>query len=98
MKADGTQVNTIWASSPGSSAARTHSRRSRPRTPTAPRPGRRYTSCLAPTAPAVILIDEWVAYARSLIVARDDLPGGTFDDQFTFARSLTNPPTTITGA
>jgi hypothetical protein len=39
----------------------------------------------------VILIDEWVAYARSLIVARDDLPGGTFDDQFTFARSLTNP-------
>ena len=36
----------------------------------------------------MILIDEWVAYARSL-VARDDLAGGTFDDQFTFAQSLT---------
>jgi predicted AAA+ superfamily ATPase len=36
----------------------------------------------------VILIDEWVAYARSL-VGRDDLAGGTFDDQFTFAQSLT---------
>ncbi len=36
----------------------------------------------------MILIDEWVAYARSL-VGRDDLAGGTFDDQFTFAQSLT---------
>ena len=43
---------------------------------------------LAAYAPAVILIDEWVAYARSL-VGRDDLAGGTFDDQFTFAQSLT---------
>lgn len=34
------------------------------------------------------MIDEWVAYARSL-VSRDDLAGGTFDDQFTFAQSLT---------
>jgi hypothetical protein len=36
----------------------------------------------------VILIDEWVAYARQLVDA-DDLPGGTFDTQFTFAQSLT---------
>jgi hypothetical protein len=43
---------------------------------------------LAKYAPAVILIDEWVAYARSL-VGRDDLAGGTFDDQFTFAQTLT---------
>ena len=33
-------------------------------------------------APAVILIDEWVAYARQLH-GRDDLPGGSFDTQFT---------------
>ena len=43
---------------------------------------------LARYAPAVILIDEWVAYARSLMRA-EDLAGGTFDDQFTFAQSLT---------
>ena len=36
----------------------------------------------------MILIDEWVAYARSL-VGRDDLAAGTFDDQFTFAQALT---------
>ena len=41
--------------------------------------------------PAVVLIDEWVAYARQL---RDGaggrrLPGGDFDTQFTFAQALT---------
>ena len=42
----------------------------------------------ASTRRAVILIDEWVAYARQLY-GRDDLPGGTFDTQFTFAQTLT---------
>lgn len=51
-------------------------------------PGEALHELLATYSPAVILIDEWVAYARSL-VGRDDLAGGTFDDQFTFAQSLT---------
>ena len=34
------------------------------------------------------MIDEWGACARSLL-GRDDLAGGAFDDQFTFAQSLT---------
>ncbi|CCK55004.1 Conserved protein of unknown function [Mycobacterium canettii CIPT 140070008] len=51
-------------------------------------PGKALHELLATYAPAVILIDEWVAYARSL-VGRDDLAGGTFDDQFTFAQTLT---------
>ena len=38
--------------------------------------------------PCLILIDEWVAYARQLHDA-PDLPGGTFDTQFTFAQALT---------
>jgi predicted AAA+ superfamily ATPase len=37
--------------------------------------------------PAVILIDEWVAYARQLW-NRDDLHGGSFDTQMSFAQSL----------
>ena len=38
-------------------------------------------------APCLILIDEWIAYARQL---RDEvsLPAGTFDTQFTFAQAL----------
>lgn len=51
-------------------------------------PGDALHDLLSRHAPAVILIDEWVAYARSL-VGRDDLAGGTFDDQFTLAQSLT---------
>ncbi|MBX6388432.1 MAG: ATP-binding protein, partial [Frankia sp.] len=87
-KADGTRVNTMWgelAWQLGGSEAyaivatadinRTH-------------PGEALHELLAKYAPAVILIDEWVAYARSLL-GRDDLAGGTFDDQFTFAQSLT---------
>jgi predicted AAA+ superfamily ATPase len=87
-KDDGTQVNTIWgelawqlggaegyAIVATADSNRTH-------------PGDALHELLAKYAPAVILIDEWVAYARSL-VGRDDLAGGTFDDQFTFAQSLT---------
>ena len=38
-------------------------------------------------SPCIILIDEWVAYARQLW-ARDDLLGGSFDSQMSFAQSL----------
>ncbi|MEZ5318418.1 MAG: DUF499 domain-containing protein [Vicinamibacterales bacterium] len=38
--------------------------------------------------PCLILIDEWVAYARQLH-DQPDLPGGTFETQFTFAQALT---------
>ncbi|MGB3894822.1 MAG: Swt1 family HEPN domain-containing protein [Mycolicibacter sinensis] len=85
---DGTQINTIWgelawqlggkdgyALVAKADADRTH-------------PGDTLRDLLAKYSPAVILIDEWVAYARSL-VGRDDLAGGTFDDQFTFAQTLT---------
>lgn len=51
-------------------------------------PGGVLHELLARYAPAVILVDEWVAYARQLY-GRDDLAGGTFDTQFTFAQSLT---------
>ena len=38
--------------------------------------------------PCVVLIDEWVAYARQLH-EHSDLPGGSFDTQFSFAQALT---------
>jgi len=39
-------------------------------------------------APCLILIDEWVAYARQLH-DQGDLPGGSFETHFTFAQALT---------
>ena len=51
-------------------------------------PGRALHTLLDKYAPALILIDEWVAYARSLF-GRADVVGGTFDNQFTYAQALT---------
>ncbi|NKX52819.1 hypothetical protein HER39_20025, partial [Arthrobacter deserti] len=45
----------------------------------------------------MILIDEWVAYARQLW-GREELGAGTFGTQFTFAQSLTEVVKTIPGA
>ena len=88
LKEDGTQVNTIWGELAwqlgGKEAFALVAQSDAARTP----PGEKLHELLSKCAPAVILIDEWVAYARSL-VGRDDLAAGTFDDQFTFAQSLT---------
>jgi hypothetical protein len=87
-KSDGTVVNTMWGELAWQLGGRTAfemvAKADADRTP----PGQALHELLAAYAPAVILIDEWVAYARSLL-GRDDLAGGTFDDQFTFAQQLT---------
>lgn len=88
VKDDGTEVNTLWGELAwqlgGAEAFAIVAKADSDRTP----PGEALHELLQKYAPAVILIDEWVAYARTL-VDRDDLAAGTFDDQFTFAQSLT---------
>lgn len=39
--------------------------------------------------PCLILVDEWVAYARQLH-DQSDLPAGSFETHFSFAQSLTD--------
>ncbi|MBI2692601.1 MAG: ATP-binding protein [Solirubrobacterales bacterium] len=88
VKDDGTQVNTIWGELAwqlgGKEGFEIVAKSDSDRTP----PGKALHDLLEKFSPALILIDEWVAYARTL-VDRDDLAAGTFDDQFTFAQSLT---------
>ena len=43
---------------------------------------------LVESGPCLVLIDEWVAYARQLH-EQSDLPAGSFETQFTFAQTLT---------
>ena len=50
-------------------------------------PGDDLRQLLSDHGPCLILIDEWVAYARQLR-GEDGLPGGRFETQFAFARSL----------
>jgi hypothetical protein len=45
-------------------------------------------------APCLILIDEWVAYARQ-VVGKTDLPAGTFDAQTSFAQALTEAAASV---
>lgn len=88
VKDDGTVVNTIWGEIAWQLAGRegydliAESDRNRTN------PGDRIRDVLKLAAPCIILIDEWVAYARELY-SRDDLPGGSFDSQFGFAQALT---------
>lgn len=87
-KDDGTRVNTVWGELAwqlgGSEAYQLVADADR----TSTAPGAALHELLRRYSPAVILIDEWVAYARQLY-GKDDLAGGTFDTQFTFAQSLT---------
>jgi predicted AAA+ superfamily ATPase len=52
---------------------------------------------LAAHAPVVVLIDEWVTYAR-LQWGKDTLPGGTFDAALSFAQQLTQAIDQVPGA
>ena len=60
-------------------------------------PGDAIRDVLALASPCLVLIDEWVAYARELY-ARDDLPGGSFDSQFGFAQAMTEATKGTDGA
>lgn len=88
IKPDGTAVNTIWGELAwqlgGHEAYDIVAQDDQNGT----NPGSALDVLLRKYSPALILIDEWVAYARDL-VGRDGLPGGPFDTQFTFAQTLT---------
>jgi predicted AAA+ superfamily ATPase len=60
----------------------------RPTTRTATSPGDVLRELFNDYGPCLILIDEWVAYARQLH-DQSDLPAGGFETQFSFAQVLT---------
>jgi predicted AAA+ superfamily ATPase len=96
-KTDGTAVQTMWGELAwqlgGAEAFNLVAEADRTRTS----PGASLRDLLRKYAPCVILIDEWVAYARQLY-ADDTLPAGTFDTHFSFAQALTEAARTVDGA
>jgi predicted AAA+ superfamily ATPase len=104
-KPDGTEVRTLWGelawqlgfSAGGEVEARRAYEIVRSADETRSNPADSLGTLIAAYAPCLILIDEWVAYARQLY-GRDDLSGGTFDTQFTFAQTLTEVVKAVPGA
>ncbi len=104
-KPDGTEVRTLWGelawqlgfSAGGDAEARRAYGVVRTADETRSNPADALGTLIATYAPCLILIDEWVAYARQLY-GRDDLAGGTFDTQFTFAQTLTEVVKAVPGA
>ena len=94
-KADGTEVRTLWGelawqlgyAAGGQAEARKAFERVRADDELATNPGDALRELLIEYGPALILIDEWVAYARQLH-DEGDLPAGSFETQFTFAQAL----------
>ena len=95
IKSDGTEVRTLWGelawqlgqAAGGETEARRAFERVRADDERATNPGDVLRELLNQYAPSLILIDEWVAYARQLH-DEGDLPAGSFETQFTFAQAL----------
>src|SRR6266496_1457739 len=95
-KSDGTVVRTLWGelawqlgyAAGGAKEAKKAFARVRADDEKATSPGDVLRELFNEYAPCLILIDEWVAYARQLHESAD-LPAGSFETQFSFAQALT---------
>jgi predicted AAA+ superfamily ATPase len=87
-KADGTVVRTLWGELAWQLGGKKAFARIEEDDKKATSPGDVLRELFIEYGPCLILIDEWVAYARQLHDQRD-LPAGDFDTQFSFAQVLT---------
>jgi predicted AAA+ superfamily ATPase len=86
-KRDGTVVRTLWGEIAWQLGGKEGYKLVKEDDERATNPGDSLKELFNKYAPCLILIDEWVAYARQLH-GTADLPAGTFDTQFTFAQAL----------
>ena len=85
---DGTVVRTLWGELAWQLGGRDAYATLAADDEHATSPGDTLRQLLVEHGPCLILIDEWVAYARQLH-DQSDLPAGSFETQFTFAQALT---------
>lgn len=89
-KDDGTEVRTLWGELAWQLAGRDGYEVVADADRTSTNPGAALIELFRRHSPCLILIDEWVAYARQLYGEEARLPAGSFDTQFTFAQALTD--------
>ncbi len=87
-KPDGTVVRTLWGELAWQLGGKKAYARVKADDENATSPGDVLRELFNDYGPCLVLIDEWVAYARQLH-DQSDLPAGSFETQFTFAQALT---------
>ncbi|MDI7268336.1 MAG: Swt1 family HEPN domain-containing protein [Myxococcota bacterium] len=87
-KPDGTVVRTLWGELAWQLGGKKAFERVRADDEKATSPGDVLRELFKEYGPCLVLIDEWVAYARQLH-DQSDLPAGSFETQFSFAQVLT---------
>ena len=97
VKPDGTRVHTLWGELAWQLGGREAYELVAADDQAGTSPGEALRTLIQRYSPALILIDEWVAYARQLVTDKE-LPAGSFDTQFTFAQSLTEIVRSAPGA
>src|SRR5204862_7344197 len=87
-KADGTIVRTLWGELAYQLGGKKAFTRIAKDDEKATSPGDVLRELFNEYGPCLLLVDEWVAYARQLH-DQGDLPAGSFETHFTFAQALT---------
>jgi predicted AAA+ superfamily ATPase len=87
-KPDGTVIRTLWGELAWQLGGKKAFSRVQADDEKATSPGDVLRELMNEHGPCLILIDEWVAYARQLH-DDSDLPAGSFETHFTFAQALT---------
>lgn len=88
VKEDGTVVHTLWGELAWQLGGKKAYAKVKNDDERATNPGDTLRELFNEFGPCLILIDEWVAYARQLH-QDNNLPGGDFETHFTFAQALT---------
>jgi predicted AAA+ superfamily ATPase len=86
-KPDGTTIRTVWGEIAWQLGGKEAYKLIKEDDEHATNPGSTMKEIFNKYGPCLILIDEWVAYARQLH-GTADLPAGTFETHFTFAQAL----------
>ncbi len=87
-KPDGTVVRTLWGELAWQLGGKKAFATIQADDERATSPGDKLRELFNEYGPCLVLIDEWVAYARQLHDS-SDLPAGSFETHFTFAQALT---------
>jgi predicted AAA+ superfamily ATPase len=98
VKPDGTVVRTLWGELAWQLGGAEAYELVAPSDERGTNPGEALKDLLLLYSPCLILIDEWVAYARNLYGISERLPAGSFDTQFTFAQALAEAARATPGA